>query len=232
MMGVLDGHGREVGKVAAQSGRAAFQRYFDEHFHELIADPVGCLHQSFLMAHAAIKAEFRAHFERMGFEVSESEDGFLMKKKSTTPTWSCVHGGTSCSLIAKVGDFLYSANVGDSSVTLCTGTPIATTGIVEDIIDTAVASADSGAVVVPEVITDVVAEAAPLKSGAIVVTAEHSPECPLEFYRLRNFRKRDSDGLQSALYVVYDSPSIEKVLCPPVFFIDSAGTATVTNRGR
>ena len=66
----------------------------------------------------------------------------------------------------------------------------------------------------------------------LVVTAEHSPESPYEFYRLREFRPRETDIMQPSLLVVYDSPSHEKSRCNPVFEIDHNGLATVTNNGK
>lgn len=229
VVGILDGHGREVGRVAAQAARKAFLQYFDEHYRELYSDPVSCLHKSFVFAHANIKREFCAHYESMGTQVVEAEEGFLMKRKNPAQAWSCVHGGSSCSLVAMVGNYLYSANVGDSSVTLCTGTPVPVAGLFEDVVDIGITSLpDGGSVLTPASAPTQVAE----RSNTIVVTAEHSPECPDEFYRLRRFRCRETDSLQTSLYVVYDSPSVEKVLCPPVFFVDPEGVATVTNRGR
>lgn len=42
-----------------------------------------------------------------------------MKRRSMTQPWSCVHGGTSATLVALVeGRTLYTANVGDSSALL------------------------------------------------------------------------------------------------------------------
>lgn len=230
VVGVLDGHGREVGRVAAQAARVAFISYFDENYRKLFSDPVECLHHSFVHAHAAIKKEFCAHYERIGAQVTESEEGFLMKRKSSSQPWSCVHGGSSCSIIAIVGNTLYSANVGDSTVTLCTGTPIPVGGVMQDVVDIGLTSLPGAAS--PPATEPTAARESTERSNTVLVTAEHSPESPEEFYRMRRFRCRETDSMQTALHVVYDSPSVEKVLCPPVFFVDGEATATVTNRGR
>ena len=229
VVGILDGHGREVGRVAAQAARKAFLEYFDENYSGLNSDPVTCFQNGFQYVHAAIKVAFRVFYESNGSQVSEAETGYLMKKKNPAQNWSCVHGGTSCSIVALVGNYLYCANVGDSSVTLCTGTPISTTDLVEDVIDLGITSLPGGISSDPPVPP---ADPTPEKANTIVFSAEHSPESVEEFYRMRRFRSRDTDSSQTALYVVYDSPSVEKILCPPVFFVDSDGTATVTNRGR
>lgn len=45
--------------------------------------------------------------------------GYLMKRRSMTHPWTCVHGGTSATLVALLeGRTLITANVGDSSALL------------------------------------------------------------------------------------------------------------------
>lgn len=45
--------------------------------------------------------------------------GYLMKRRSVTQPWTCVHGGTSGTLVALMeGRTLVTANVGDSSALL------------------------------------------------------------------------------------------------------------------
>jgi hypothetical protein len=65
-----------------------------------------------------------------------------------------------------------------------------------------------------------------------VLTAEHSPESPYEFCRLREFRCREGEPTQPSLMVVYDSPSHDKARCSPVFELNDEGTPCVTNKGR
>lgn len=49
----------------------------------------------------------------------QDNGGYLMKRRSMAQPWSCVHGGTSATLVALVeGRTLYTANVGDSSALL------------------------------------------------------------------------------------------------------------------
>jgi hypothetical protein len=66
----------------------------------------------------------------------------------------------------------------------------------------------------------------------LVITAEHSPESPSEFCRLRTFRPKPGDPMQPALAVVYDSPSADKAKCTPVFVLDDAGVPTAINKGK
>jgi hypothetical protein len=66
----------------------------------------------------------------------------------------------------------------------------------------------------------------------LMIIAEHSPENPEEFIRLREWRHRDGDPTQPSLLVVYDTPSVERSKCNPVFEFDGNGYPVVTNRGR
>lgn len=49
----------------------------------------------------------------------QDNGGYLMKRRSMTQPWTCVHGGTSATLVALLeGRTLLTANVGDSSALL------------------------------------------------------------------------------------------------------------------
>lgn len=63
------------------------------------------------------------------------------------------------------------------------------------------------------------------------LSADHSPECALEFYRMRDFRPCPHRLNQPELLFVYDTLSSSKLSCPPVFVVDSSGAATKTGRG-
>jgi len=92
---VLDGHGKEVGRVASFSGKDYFIKFFDTHLEEFIANPYDTLVKAFLGAHEHIKSVFKKQFESQGFEVLEESQGYLVKRKAGTNTpWSCIHGGT------------------------------------------------------------------------------------------------------------------------------------------
>ena len=116
---VLDGHGREVGRAAAMAAKDYLFNYFDKHVSELQTRPYETLVHSFTGAHDYVKNAFKQLLQQQGYEVEEDPTGYLLRRKNGTVSWSCVHGGTSCSLFAIIGDRLYSANVGDSSGILC-----------------------------------------------------------------------------------------------------------------
>lgn len=60
--GVLDGHGREVGRVAAIAAKAALLKYFDEYHEQLCVNPYECLVTAHNIAHINVKEAFRLFF--------------------------------------------------------------------------------------------------------------------------------------------------------------------------
>ena len=69
-------------------------------------------------------------------------------------------------------------------------------------------------------------------SDTLIITAEHSSESVKEYRRLRDSRPRQLDANYPALLVVYDNPTQDKTMCPPVFSLDAAGNPRVTSNGR
>lgn len=223
---VLDGHGREVGKIAAMAARARLEKFVVDTIGQISLDPCGWLVQAHEEAHYHIKATFRAELETQGNEVQETEQGYLLKRRGGAQAWSCVHGGSSCTIVLIIGTKMYIANVGDSSAILCTRSPVLSKSMIARVrdagrpahpIDPAASASAPGAMD----LTD-----------TLMIIAEHSPESPEEFLRLREFRHREGDPTQPALLVVYDTPSVERSKCNPVFEFDSTGYPVPTNRGR
>lgn len=225
---VLDGHGREVGKIAANAARASILAHCETCFSELMQDPTSWLIKAHEKAHLFIKESFRNELEHQGYIVEEERSGYLLKRKSVIQSQTCVHGGSSCSIIAIVGSTMYVANVGDSAGLLCATEPIFKNSTVEHILDSALKPTS---VVSRMKDSEECTNQLPEPRDNIVVTAEHSPESSYEFYRLREFRPRDGDSSQPSLLVVYDSPSHEKSRCNPVFCLDT-GKAVVTSNGK
>ena len=67
-----------------------------------------------------------------------------------------------------------------------------------------------------------------------VLSAEHSPETPSEYTRMREFRPCPHRGTNfSEMLFVYDAPSYSKYDCPDVFRVEGeTATPVVTNNGR
>ncbi len=158
----------------------------------------------------------------------------MVKRTNSASQWTCVHGGSSCSVIAIVGSTLYSTNVGDSSAILCAQRPVLSLNHLVHVGDSALASPESEETsnrTHDRMHTDSKSDGSEL-SQTLVVTAEHSPESPSEYVRFRNFRPRPTDAQHPALMVVYDSSTHDKSRCNPVFTLNSSGYPVVTNRGR
>jgi hypothetical protein len=224
IVGVLDGHGREVGKIAAQAGKQGLIDYFNLHDHEFLSyRPENFLIDSFSIAHQAIKAAFHKELTYQGYIVTEDSAGYLLKRRSSTLTWSCVHGGTSCSLILLHNHHLYSANVGDSSALLCVDPPALLQPTVEYVVDGSIDKETS--------IPSQTCQPAALSNFAIL-TVEHSPESEYEFRRLRQFRRREDNPALPALLIAYDAPNCEKSNCPPVFMVGENDEVQVTSKGK
>jgi len=222
VLGVLDGHGREVGKIAAMAAKKVLIDYFTVHYEKLKSNPIEVLVEAHKIAHEYIKETFVTEIQAQGYEVMITNNGYLVKRKTPNHPWSCVHGGAACSIVAIVDYNMYVANVGDSSGILCSSTPILSNNIHNYICDSAIPPSDHSVDSINNSFTN-----------TLVITAEHSPESITEFYRLRSFKHRDNDPMNPALYVVYDATSHDKTKCFPVFeVVDNTGAAVVTNRGK
>jgi hypothetical protein len=65
-----------------------------------------------------------------------------------------------------------------------------------------------------------------------MLTAEHSPESMEEFHRFRDFRCKPSNPYEPDMGIVYDAQGTLKSKCPKVFAVDSAGNASISNKGK
>ena len=221
VLAVLDGHGRDVGKLAAESGKNYLLQYFDQNYKLISSNPVEVISNAMKLCHLHIKEKFRTELSSQGWEVLEAVEGYLIKRKNPTQSWMCVHGGTSCSIIAVIDDKLYTANVGDSSALLCTSDKLLNSSNIIHLGDLDQFSDSNFDPCIDE----------DLLKDTLLITSEHSPESYREFNRMRNFRSNESDKRFPALHVVYDSPGVEKIKCPPVFIISSDDKVSITNKG-
>ena len=203
-------------------GKDFLVQYCEEHQSQLQMNPYDFLVKGITDAHQAIKLGFMNTLTEKGFEVKETSEGYLVNRKLNKSQWVCVHGGTSCSLVAIVGTKLFTANVGDSTGILSTSKPVVVDSMLKFV-------GDAGDVARK---TSSMEQHPDQASSTLVITSDHSPECPVEFNRMRAFRARATDPTQPALLVVYDASQQDKSRCPAVFQLDGAGQPVVTNRGR
>lgn len=235
---IFDGHGKETGKVAANTVRATISKLCEESFMDLISNPVLWLVKAHTDAHNAVKAAFRASFEAKGHQVSETPEGYLIKRATTNAPWSCVHGGSSSTVVVVLGQLLYIANVGDSSATLCANASVIKDCAVEFIHDAAIA--ESSQLRMQKIKREEIAVlrrdqsiAGGVMTDNIVLTAEHSPESVDEFLRFREFRPHPDDARKPAIGIVYDAQGTVKSKCPHVFELNATnGEPIVSGKGR
>ena len=119
VLGVLDGHGREVGDLASKTAKKAFLEEFEdkETFALIRKDPLRAFKAMFARVHRAIWDEFEIHYKKKGWNVRGLKN--IMMKKRDVGSWTCVHGGTTASIIVILDSHkVYVANVGDSSVVM------------------------------------------------------------------------------------------------------------------
>jgi serine/threonine protein phosphatase PrpC len=231
VIGVLDGHGREVGQIAANCAKNTLLNFVDRNYRDLFTRPYEFLVDAIKSAHAGVKEGFISALKSRNLLVEWVEEGYLVKRTNPSSQWSCVHGGSSCSIVAIVGSRLYSANVGDSSAILCSQHSMLYTSALKHLGDSAISSDKEGkSDSTADSLVSKGTEDAP--TNTLVITAEHSPENPSEFIRFRNFRPRVNDPLQPSLMVVYDASTHDKSRCNAVFRLDSTGNPVVTNKGR
>ena len=93
ILGVLDGHGRDVGKLAAQTGKRFLSQYFEQNYGVISSDPLKYLAEALQQCHLEIKNAFRTELTKNGFEVSESPEGYLMKRRLASQHLGCVYMG-------------------------------------------------------------------------------------------------------------------------------------------
>lgn len=72
VLGVLDGHGREVGKVAAVAARKRLLEYFEDNYTQLLTSDAAayeCMVRAHEVAHEYVKQSFREELMKQSFEV-------------------------------------------------------------------------------------------------------------------------------------------------------------------
>ena len=109
---MIDGHGTELGSVAANTVRSCILDYMTHHFLEMKNNPVQTLNNIFILSHNSIKDAFKVELTRRRCDFTETSDGYLVKNGFFTVD---ITGGATCSVIVIVDDIIYIANVGDSS---------------------------------------------------------------------------------------------------------------------
>ncbi len=119
IMAVFDGHGRELGELAAQVARDSVKEQLEDIsvLERVSQNAESTLSEVFRNAHQAIKDSFRERYLSAKWEVEETPEGYLIKRKNSSSSWTCTHGGTTGTVVIIFGgsDRMIVANVGDST---------------------------------------------------------------------------------------------------------------------
>mmetsp|Transcript_1369 Transcript_1369/g.1512 ORF Transcript_1369/g.1512 Transcript_1369/m.1512 type:complete len:433 (+) Transcript_1369:504-1802(+) len=121
VMGVFDGHGRELGELAALVARDFMREEIQkpEVIEAIEESPTTTLEKLFLDAHNQIKLRFMDQFKKTNWQVTETDEGYLikeMKQGGRITTVTNVHGGTTATVVIIFGGRrIIVANVGDST---------------------------------------------------------------------------------------------------------------------
>ena len=172
---VLDGHGKEYGKLVAEVGKRALIELLDSRGEELLGDVTAFLIECFSHANESIKNALVQLMGENKWEVQVSESGNIFVKKSEFSAWTRVQGGTTCTIVAVVGRNVYTANVGDSSALLCTKYPILQHSLLNYIVDSAI---PSGTIIENELYDN-------SPTSSLEITPNHSANSKREFIRTR-----------------------------------------------
>lgn len=250
IVGVLDGHGRELGQMAARVAKAQFLADLTrpETLAALAADPKPTLELAFVNAHRAIEAAFRKYYEDAGWHVQRTADGYLIRSRQAGGSPLCVHGGSTATVAMILqGRRLLVANVGDSTAIVCGLDSAGDLRSVEEW--TQMTSTAAAAVAAPSSSSAggtgaASSSSAPSSSSLPIhlppsiatsymeVSADHSPESETEFMRMHKYRPHATSRHTPELLFVYDTLTASKLACPPIFDVHPhTGKCTKTERG-
>lgn len=119
VMAVFDGHGRELGEMAAIIARDKVRSLLQQEsvMERVSEDPTTALTEVFKQAHIEIKDRFLEKYQQLNWQVQETSEGYLVKRRGTGSTWTCTHGGTTGTVVIVFGgsNRMIVANVGDST---------------------------------------------------------------------------------------------------------------------
>ena len=229
VFGVLDGHDKDTGKVAADAGKEYAETFTSENIELAISDPICFLENIFAGIHNIIRDTLCNYWRKKGFEIKVEESGIILKKQIGLlhNDWRNISGGTTKSMIMIVGNKMYIANVGDSTGLLCSSSSNSSSS--------SSSNSKSKPVLKKSFLTyeKDVQEPSIIKSNrldedigsnTLILTLDHSPENPEEFIRCRKQNPSMIDPLKPSLNFIYDNITISnKSCCPPIFDIGENG---------
>ena len=202
---VADGHGNR-GETAANVSVKQMKYLIEEKVDDLIQNPVAFLEIAFKDIHEEIKHSLVQELVEEGCcaTIDDTTGDVLSYKR-------VIKCGTTFSVMIILDKKLYIANVGDSTGILYSATPIFKKSYLNCELN-------------PSALPDVSEEL----TNYIELTGDHSPDNPLEYIKMREFKSSKEDPLSAELMCIYDNQSIGiKRQCPYVFNMSESGIPTV-----
>ncbi|KAH9259376.1 hypothetical protein BASA81_002419 [Batrachochytrium salamandrivorans] len=118
VLAVYDGHGRELGELASEVAKDSVRESLSRAgvIARLRENSEAVMIEVFKQAHEAIRDSFRDKYVKLGVEVQDTEDGYLLKRSAPSQPWTCTHGGTTATVVVILDGWrMIVANVGDST---------------------------------------------------------------------------------------------------------------------
>ena len=200
ILGVADGHGRQLGKLAANTCKTSVEEFTDANMELLDANPTEFLEKCYDFVQDRIRDAFVQTFLTNEFDVKVEEGGYIIKRRYNWMPFLNTSGGSMLTIAIIKNGILYMSNVGDCDAGIFTPTPITMGGQTDH--------AD--------------------QTNTQILTFDHSPKSVEEYTRIRGECPSEEDPTRAKLLFVYDDVSKEaKSDCPSVFGIAEDGTPSV-----
>jgi serine/threonine protein phosphatase PrpC len=208
LLAVADGHGRDDGEIFAQTTIDQIESIAKStDFSSLSPEEiVQTLIKMFNDVNEACKQSIMRSYMERNYEIMETDDGVLLKRRNMQ-SWMFVDGGTTCTVLVCIRDKIYSAIVGDSSAKLFTPVAVLHRSQVKICIDSA------------DIDRNIESRAQPSSDEELVTHIELTESPPLtdetEYRRVTSLEKH--------FEFVYDTPGMEKQRCPKIFSVGTNG---------
>lgn len=126
--GVLDGHGKKYGRLAAHTAAGSLKRFLCAHHKWLLAEPEECMRSAFREAHIAIQEAILDSDSELRLHQSGDAPPYIIQWMATDEDelgqpiykWDAIDGGTTATVLVVLRETALLASVGDSSAVLFT----------------------------------------------------------------------------------------------------------------